>query len=338
MKVKSIGHSLVNFLFSRKFSLIIYLITIILAVCLRVNQLLSNMDFSTGKYINQSFSKDYPAIVIILGLLIILLILIFGNSTDRAIKTCILLNPYKLKADRLNKRQKPATGVVFLVMALLIAMEVFFNISSVIQKNLDLSTEDNKVFILAGMGGMQWTIIIFEIIAVITFLTAGYNVLKGEGISKGNAFFFAIYGIMRVFQAFSFFAQVPLISSYSEKIYILFTYILSGVFIVSLVRFVLETEKKNTKLILCLSAYATSIVAAVSVIPRYLMFFMIDYNVRDGMVLPDISDLGWIFVPVVFISLFFGEYVYRIMPKLNITGKRRWSRATVNPQQTMADQ
>jgi hypothetical protein len=50
-----------------------------------------------------------------------------------------------------------------------------------------------------------------------------------------------------------------------------------------------------------------------------------DYTVREGMLSPKVSDVGIIFVTVTIAAVFWSTYVYRVMPKLNLTGKRRWS-------------
>lgn len=325
MKIKTLGLSKKRFTIDRKITWVFYVITLVAAVCLRTDQLMTNMNFSTGKYITNDITAYYPALTIAAGLFIILLILRFGSSNDRAVKTAILMNPYKLKCERLNKKQSNATAIFFLVMSLLIAIELFMNISFVISKNIKLSTEDNPVFFLSGISTLDWFIYVFQITALITFLTSGYNILKGDGFTKGNCFFFSVYSVMRILQIFAMIKETQLIALFSEKTFIMLSYMCSAVFFTFTARYFFDCENKNTKLWMCFFGFATSILSAVSVIPRYVMYFLINYMQREGMASPNISDIGWILIPPAVISLFFGQFVYRIMPKLNISGKRRWS-------------
>ena len=95
------------------------------------------------------------------------------------------------------------------------------------------------------------------------------------------------------------------------------TNVFSALFFLNVVRFFCGYEKKRTRYYMILFGYAASITAAVSTLPRYAMIFLTDYTVREGMLIPDTTDVGIIFVT--------GTYVYRVMPKLNLTGKRRWT-------------
>ena len=52
---------------NKKASLIVYVIVLVLAVAARTVQLFSNMDFDRGKYIDPSFMKNYPLLVMIPG-------------------------------------------------------------------------------------------------------------------------------------------------------------------------------------------------------------------------------------------------------------------------------
>lgn len=47
--------------------------------------------------------------------------------------------------------------------------------------------------------------------------------------------------------------------------------------------------------------------------------------------IPNISDIGIVFMTITMVAVFWSTYVYRVMPKLNV-GKRRWSRAPMNKQ------
>jgi len=309
----------------RKYSMLIFVITAVAATILRTYQLCTNMDFASGQYIDKSLAKNYPLIIIVLGAVLLLLILRFGTSRDKAVQTCILLNPYKLKIDRLNKKVPLLSGVFMLVMAMLIAFEIFMEIITVIHKNKLISSEGSHVGMLSGINALGWVIYGFMLVAMATFISAGYNILKGDGVTKGNAFFFAVYSITKLLQVFKLVADTELIGLYPEKIYIMLCCMSASVFFAYTARFFFDCEKKNTKLWMCFFGYMTGILAAASVVPRYMMFFLIDYAKRDGMLSPDVSDMALIFLPASIISIFWSAYVYRVMPRLNLTGKRRWA-------------
>lgn len=76
--------------------------------------------------------------------------------------------------------------------------------------------------------------------------------------------------------------------------------------------------------------YVSSILAAVSVIPRYILLLIpTNYDDRLDMSIPEISDVGIVFMTITIVAVFWSTYVYRIMPKLNL-GKRRWSKAPIS--------
>lgn len=80
---------------------------------------------------------------------------------------------------------------------------------------------------------------------------------------------------------------------------------------------------------MCIFGYAASIFAAVSIIPRYISYFILSYTEREGMAAPETSDIGIAVVTIAIVAVFWSTYVYRVMPKLNLTGKRRWTKTTL---------
>lgn len=322
--------SVKKFGIDKKCSLLIFIITAVAATAMRTHQLYTNMDFSKGQYIDRSFAKNYPVMIIIIGAVLLLLILKFGTSHDKAVQTCILLNPYKLKIDRLSKKVPLLSGIFMLITAMLVAFEIFAGLIVVVHNNKIISTEENPVGIFSGIGALDWTIYGFLFIAMATFISAGYNILKGDGVTRGNAFFFAVYSILKLLQVFKLVSDNELIGLYSEKIYIMLSSMCAAIFFAYTARFFFNCEKKNTKLWMCFFGYMSGIIAAVSVMPRYCMYFMIDYTQRSGMTFPDISDVALIFLPASLIAIFWGSYVYRVMPRLNLTGKRRWGNSRLS--------
>ncbi len=309
----------------KKYSMLVYAVTLILAVICRTVQLKTNMNFQTGKYIDDNPLKNYTMIVLIIGFILLAAVMIFGESRDKVIKSCILINPMRLKADRLNKKVSPKAAAAMFVMAVLVAYDALSRIIAVASDNKAMSTEDDPVPLFQGISTISWISYGLMIILMFAFTFTGINILKGEGISQGNCFFLTLFPIWKLIHIFTVITEYQLIGPYSEKCYILFTDILSSMFFLYMVRFFCGFEKKNTRTLMIMFGYMASIVAAVSIIPRYVMFFIMDYSVREGMLNPELADIGIIFVTVTVVAVFWSTYVYRVMPKLNLTGKRRWA-------------
>ena len=311
----------------KKASMAAYVLTLVAAVLARTAQLQTNMNFKTGKYIDSSPGKNYTLWVLIIGFALIFAVMIFGQSRDKAIKSCILINPMRLMADRLNKKISPKSGAVMFIMAGLIVFDVFMDLSVIVQKNKSISTKDEPVFAFAGISVLNWFIYACAIITVVTLISTGSNMVKGEGFSKGNCVFLSFFAIWKLLEIFGMIAKDHLIGVYSEKIYIMLTAMTSAIFFLNAAKFFAGFEKKHTRFWLCISGYAASIFAAVSVIPRYVMYFTKIYSERDGLNSPALADVGIIFVTVAVVAVFWSTYVYRVMPKLNLNGRRRWNRS-----------
>lgn len=313
----------------KKISLVFYALTLILAVAARTVQLNTNMNFAMGEYVDKSLAKNGTFWVLLIGFALIFATMIFGKSRDKAIKSCILINPMRLRADRLNKKISPHTGATMFIMSLLIAYEIFADFSAVAKANLAISTEDDPVFIFAGIPIISWVLFIVKLITIITFISTGANIMKGEGISSGNCVFLMFFPIWKLIEIFMMFSENQLVGLYSEKILILFTGMSSSMFFLSAARFFGGWEKKHTRFWMVIFGYAASIFAAVSVVPRYVMYFAKSYADRDGMTPPAVSDIGIAVVTIAIVAVFWSTYVYRVMPKLNLTGKRRWTKTTL---------
>lgn len=314
-----------KFVLDKKFSMAAYLLTLVAATLARTVQLNTNMNFATGKYIDGSLAKNYTFWVLILGFILIFAIMIMGKSRDKAIKSCILINPMRLRADRVNQKMSPISGAIMFIMAALTAFDIFMDLSVIARRNSALSTKENPVFVFAGMSVLTWAVYICGIITILTFIATGSNVIKGEGITKGNCVFMSFFAIWKLLQIFDMISKDHLIGVSSEKIYIMFTAMTSSMFFLFTAKFFAGFEKKHTRFWMCVSGYAASIFACVSTVPRYIMFFTKVYTERDGMTAPNSSDVGIIFVTVAIIAVFWSTYVYRVMPKLNLNGKRRWT-------------
>ncbi|MGN0600401.1 MAG: hypothetical protein ACI4JK_10960 [Oscillospiraceae bacterium] len=307
----------------KKFSMVIYAVTLVLAVVCRTFQLKDNMNFAKGTYINPGI--NWTMVVILVGFALLLAVMIFGESRDKVIRSCILINPMRLKAERLNKKVSPKAAASMFVMAGLLIYETIAPIAAQISLNKSMSTEDEPIGAFAGITAMQWVNYAFMIILCFTFISTGMSIFKGEGITKGQCFFLTFYPVWKLVRTFELITTYQVIGPYSEKCYILMTNVFAALFFLNVVRFFCGYEKKRTRYYMILFGYAASITAAVSTLPRYAMFFLIDYTVREGMLSPDSTDVGLIFVTATIVAVFWSTYVYRVMPKLNLTGKRRWT-------------
>ncbi|MDE5576476.1 MAG: hypothetical protein K2J11_03705 [Oscillospiraceae bacterium] len=313
----------------KKFSMGAYALTLVAAVAARTAQLQSNMNFSTGKYIDPSPAKNYTVFVLIIGFILIAVIMLIGKSRDKAIKSCILINPMRLKPERLAKKVSPVAAAVMIIMAGLMVFDIIFALSSVARKNAEISTEENPVFAFAGVPVLTWITYVCALITIITFISTASNILKGEGITKGNCVFLMFFPIWKLLEIFSMFSENQLVGVYSEKVYIMLTAMASSMFFIYAARVFAGFEKKNTRIFMCIFGYAASIFAAVSVIPRYITYFTFNYMEREGMASPETSDIGIAIVTIAIVAVFWSTYVYRVMPKLNLNGKRRWMKTTV---------
>lgn len=307
----------------KKFSMVIYAVTLVLAVVCRTFQLKDNMNFAKGTYINPGI--NWTMVVILVGFALLLAVMIFGESRDKVIRSCILINPMRLKAERLNKKVSPKAAASMFVMAGLLIYETIAPIVTQISLNKSMSTEDEPIGAFAGITAMQWINYAFMIVLCFTFISTGMSIFKGEGITKGQCVFLTFYPVWKLVRTFELITTYQVIGPYSEKCYILMTNVFAALFFLNVVRFFCGYEKKRTRYYMILFGYAASITAAVSTLPRYAMFFLIDYSVREGMLSPDSTDVGLIFVTATIVAVFWSTYVYRVMPKLNLTGKRRWT-------------
>lgn len=313
----------------KKFSMAAYGLTLIAAVAARTLQLRSNVNFATGKYIDPSPAKNYTMWALIIGFILIAAVMFLGQSRDKAIKSCILINPMRLRAERLAKKLSPVAAAAMMLMAGFMAFDIIMDLTAAAEKNMEISTEENPVFVFAGIPVMTWIVYLCSFITIITLVSMGSNILKGDGITKGNCVFIMFFPIWKLLEIFSMFSENQLVGVYSEKVYIMLTAMASSMFFIYAARVFAGFEKKNTRIWMCIFGYAASLFAAVSIIPRYISYFILSYTEREGMAAPATSDIGIAVVTIAIVAVFWSTYVYRVMPKLNLTGKRRWTKTTL---------
>ena len=322
---------------TKKASMGVYLIVLLLAVAARTLQLYSNMDFSTGLYIDPSPMKNYTLMVLVIGLFLLAVVLIAGSAKDKVIGSCILINPMRLRYDRLKKKIPSAAGFSALLMALLIIAEIIFDMFSLVNANKEYAktlppaeAEDYNM-----LTGYSWGTFFFHflmILVMLNFIFLAINIFKGEGFSAGNCAAMSLYAAWKIIDMMSIISNHVAVSRYSEYLYEILSYMTAIMFFMNTARFFNGMEKKSTRFWMCMMGYTSSILAAVSVIPRYILLILpTDYDSRLAMSIPKISDIGIVFMTITILAVFWSTYVYRVMPRLNI-GKRRWSRAPMNKQ------
>ena len=262
----------------KKFSMAAYGLTLIAAVAARTMQLRSNVNFATGKYIDPSPAKNYTMWALIIGFILIAAVMFFGQSRDKAIKSCILINPMRLRAERLAKKLSPVAAAAMMLMAGLMAFDIIFELSEVAGKNAEISTEDNPVFAFAGIPAITWLVYVCAVVTIVTLISMGSNILKGDGVTKGNCIFIMFFPIWKLLEIFSMFSENQLVGIYSEKVYIMLTSMASSMFFIYAARLFAGFEKKNTRIWMCILGYAASIFSAVYIFPRYISYFILIYT------------------------------------------------------------
>ncbi|MCI7767427.1 MAG: hypothetical protein MSJ26_05515 [Oscillospiraceae bacterium] len=324
-------------LITKKASMGVYLIVLLLAVAARTMQLYSNTDFNTGLYIDSSPMKNYTMIVLLIGFVLLAAVLIGGSAKDKVIDSCILINPMRLRYDRLKKKIPSAAGFSALLMALLIVAEIIFDFVQLVTSNKEIvkTLTPDEAEDYSMLTGYSWGMFFYHflmLLVLLNFIFMAVNIFKGDGISPGNCAAFSLYAMWKIIDMMSIISDHVAVSRYSEYIYEIFSYMTAVLFFMNTARFFNGMEKKSTRFWMCMTGYAASIFAAVSVIPRYILLIIpTDYDARLSMSIPKISDIGIVFMTITIIAVFWSTYVYRVMPRLNI-GKRRWSRAPMNKQ------
>ena len=316
MRLKNTAKANKSGFLTKKASMGVYVVVLLLAVAARTIQLFNNMNFETGRYIDPSPLKNYPLFIIAIGIILITVILLAGSSKDKVIGSCILINPMRLRYDRLKKKIPAAAGYSALLMALLVVAQIVFDFIDIVNANKAIVEE------LTADEAENYN--------MLTFIAMAVNIFKGEGISSGNCAAVVFYSVWKIADMLSIVGNNVTVSERSELLYELFSYMTAVLFFMNTARFFNGMEKKFTRFWMCFFGYVSSILAAVSVIPRYILLLIpTGYEERLSMNIPNISDIGIVFMTITMVAVFWSTYVYRVMPKLNV-GKRRWSRAPMN--------
>ena len=310
----------------KKVSMFVFLVTAVLAVLLRLRQLFYNVNFNTGRYINDEFNLTVA--VIILGMILASAILLLGIAKDKVIDECILINPWRLRYDRLNKKMPMAAGYSSALMALLVLIELVSNFVTNIMKYQEIKdsmdAQDARYYsIFTGIGAADFIDAGLMIMVFLLFLTMAMNIFKQDGLSRANCAAMACFAAWKVFEIFLMFSENNVIASSSIMTYDLLTDMSATIFFITAGRLFMGMEKKSTRFWMCFMGYLTSILAAVSVLPRYaLLLIPTGYDDRLGMQLPSPTDIALVFLPAAIVSVCWTSYAYREMEKGVAEGKR----------------
>lgn len=312
----------------KKTSVLIFFITAVLAVLLRLRQMFYNINFNTGRYISDEL--NLPVAVIVLGMLLISAVLLFGVAKDKVIDECILIHPWRLRYDRLDKKMPSAVGYSSILMSLLLVIEIVANFATKVAKNQEIKDsmepqEARKYSLFTGIGAVDFIDTAFMILVLLIFITMAMNIFKQEGISRANCAAMSVFAAWKVFELFVMFSENNVIASSSIMSYDLLTDMSATIFFLAVARLFMGMEKKFTRFWVCFFGYFTSILAAVSVLPRYVLLLIpTGYDDRLGMQLPAITDIALIFIPAAIAAVFWTPYEYREMEK-GIAENKRWT-------------
>jgi hypothetical protein len=324
-----------KFTLDRKLTLPVFIITVVVAVVLRAIQLLENYNLETGIYYDRDLRLDYPVMVIAGGLILILLVLIFGSSKDKMAGSAVLFNPMRLPVSRLNKNFKVASASFTLITAGTLLFQIFMDISYIVRVNTlindGIPDEDLHISLLTGMGASDIVSYIFMLIGGITCISIGANMIKDEGITSLNCFFLLFMLGWKVFDIYNIFftaqQETRIINLYSDKLYSIFSGICMIFLLVYVVRVFANMEEKFTRLALIFWGYATALVTAVSAIPPlFCLVYLPLYKGIDKtgvLVMPDLSDFGVMIFALVLVTPFFTGFSYREMAKMTYREGRR---------------
>lgn len=312
----------------KKTSVLIFFVTAILAVLLRLRQMFYNINFNTGRYINDEF--DLPVAVIVLGMILISAVLLLGIAKDKVVDECILIHPWRLRYDRLDKKMPSAVGYSSILMVLLLVIEIVANFATKVAKNQEIKDsmepqEARKYSLFTGIGAVDFINTAFMILVLLIFLTMAMNIFKQQGISRANCAAMSIFAAWKVFELFVMFSENNVIASSSIMSYDLITDMSATIFFLAVSRLFMGMEKKFTRFWVCFFGYFTSILAAVSVLPRYaLLLIPTGYDDRLAMQLPAITDIALIVLPAAIAFVFWTPYEYREMEK-GVAETKRWT-------------
>ncbi len=319
-------------------SMFVYVVTIVLAVAARLYQLYNNFNFDTGKYINKGFYTNYPLFVMAIGLGLIAFVLITGNARDKVIESVVLVNPWRLRYDRLAKKLPDGAGYASIFMAAITFAGIVAELFTIITTNQKEKAELVATGVLTEVQAKDYNLLqgytagtffshFMIILVTLTFISLGVNIFKEIGITHANCAALSTYAIWQLIHLFRMLIGNSMVALNTNRLYEMVSRMLAVLFFMAVARVFNGMEKRNSRFWMCFLGYASSITAAVSVLPRYLLYLFPDPDgKRAGLELPDITDVGIIFMGITFVAVFWTCYVYKEQPA-STEGNRRWNKA-----------
>ncbi len=303
-----------KFFIDKKATVFLFAAVAIAAVIARTHQFTTNYDFAKGKIINDGIMQNYPALIIVIGFIILGIFTIFGRSRNKAVDSCVLINPIRLRLDKLNKKFFPSFGVLLFAAAALYLYDIVAILVGFFSKSEPHSVQG-------------WAKVLILTVLVSTLVIIGINILKGIGITSENSVFLVSYPVVCLLDVFEMIQKYEVISINSELVYDLLAKTFTAFFIILCVRLFSGYEKRSTRVLTILFGYYASILALVASIPSYIMFFSIDYTKREGMIYPDVTNIAVILTAFAIVSVFWSRYEYHAMPKLKLKARKVWASA-----------
>jgi hypothetical protein len=315
----------------RKLTLPVFIITAAAAIFLRTYQLINNVDLTTGMYYNREIAVNYPVIAIGAGFAVILLLLFFGKSEDRMSGSATLYNPMNLPISGINKNYGAGSAACALVAAGTILFQIVLSLGLVAEENarINETIEDEYFHVspLNGLGAGDFVSYFLMIVVIVTLITIGVNMFKGDGITKLNCFFLNSLLLLKVYVIFELFfrtqEETRIINLYSERMYIIFSNMAMVFFMISLIRVFSGMEEKFSRIGLIFWGYASIILYLVSILPRFIVLIITPYDQVTALDMPSVGDVGFIIITFAIIFGFFGKFSYREMAKMTYKEGRR---------------
>jgi len=325
-------------------SMWIYILTILLAVAARTLQLLTNFNFETGKYINKSIFLNYPIFIIAIGMGIIYFILQTGNARDKVIESVVLVNPWRLRYDRLAKKLPDAAGYASVLMGVIMFAAIPWDLFKIIHKNKKYvdemvatgvfrrNIEAKDYNYLDGYSAGMFFSHFLVILVTLTFISIASNIFKEIGITHANCAALYTYALWQVVHLLLMLANNSMVALSTNRLYEMASRMVAVLFFMQVARVFNGMEKRNSRFWMCFFGYLASILAAVSIIPRYLMYIIptATGEMRANLELPDITDVGIVFMCITMVAVFWTTYVYKEM-EASTAGNRRWTRGHIDP-------
>ncbi len=291
----------------RKISLIVFYIFAVAIVGLRLCQLVFNFNFNIHT-LGGGFEIDVFGIVFLAGTVLLLVILAAGASRDKVVGTARMINPMRIPIAELSQRLTPACGLLFMGLFAAVGYEI---VAEFLAMRKAESVRASSVIMM-----------IFMLFSAFNFLATSISILDKKGISKGCGGWFIIASIMHIIIALRIIMDVPLLAGNTEQLLIMLGNILASAFYITAARLFLGFEKAKTRVMLAFWGYLLSAMQACSVIPRFALFFLGSDNQLVSMETPRIMDAILIILPIMIITIFWGEYKYKEMPKMSLKVER----------------